>query len=312
MKRIMVSTVLILGCNGQDFSTSKTIADQTQNLETSDSSQSIDQASINQQADSADTQEAAQNNFVDVSEPVSVAGAFLTCRYPETLDQEDLEIHVYCNVKGVPEDIEVESADFFAIDAEDNQLRIENVTRFEGEKAWDLVLPRAYLGIISMTAIIEFTDREPMTLSSTLAMDTVMSLSPAFWLGNEPNNLTDMDPTGENCVTFVSAIGKQNHINFTGFPSGVDGRMNDDVCSKNYEFLCRATSLQNPLKWMLSSGSGPFSNGQLACPDGYRFSLPMTSDEVGEVKMLIDQRSIDYNVWINLNDQNEENVFVIN
>lgn len=246
-----------------------------------------------------------ESNNKTALEPVPIGGAYLTCRYQDGQKQGSESYRMECEVAPLLEvKAPISSALFYKVDAQGNRTALSIVTQellslkwVVEETAATMVLPRVQV-VLSAPGLLSVALDAVVSSSMQLVQNTL------YWLAGEPNNLTD----NEDCAEIVSSNGRIVHQDFTGLVSGPLGRINDNVCTLNNNFLCRNISAgANAAKWTASPRAGPFSSGATACAQGYAFGLPMTEAEVREVIQLVDR--LDLKLWVNLNDVASEGAF---
>jgi hypothetical protein len=246
------------------------------------------------------------------SEPVSVGGAFLTCAYKSGL-QGSPSYQMDCDVGPVAEVTStINKAEFFKVDSKGARsalaISVEDLTALK----WTILETASTLPYNKVEVVLSAINATPVSLTTTITAPLVITQVTAFWLGGEPNNISTLNPEGEDCVEFGNLAAKTDHQNRTGFIAGPYGRMNDIGCNGRVSsFLCRSLDSDNATKWVLSTAKGNFQESTNACPIGYSFGFPINEKEVSEVGALIDENPAIQNIWVNMSDRMEEGKFSI-
>ncbi|MFW7378467.1 MAG: hypothetical protein ACOH5I_06665 [Oligoflexus sp.] len=252
------------------------------------------------------------SELLTASEPVSIGGAFLTCRYPADQAQISEQFALTCKLNDVPEiEYAIVEAKFYKTDMSGVRhamdIQEENLTDW----SWNLIDRAATLHLKMIELDISFDGESLIKLNTRLENSSLsLTVDNAFWLAGEPNNLIPNDPNGENCVEFRNIVGRNVHFQVTGLTSPPLGRFNDLPCQVSLRYLCRHNLLSGETKWLISENAGTFDNYPNACPESYHFSLPLNNQEVLELIDLVDiNPNIDVRVWVALHDQNVEGQF---
>lgn len=257
--------------------------------------------------------ESAETYSDVASEPVSVGGAFLTCVYKSGQPQGNASYQMDCDVGPIAEVTStITSAEFFKVDSQGTRsalaISVEDLTVLK----WTILETASTLPYNKVEVVLKADNATPASLTTTITAPLVLTQVTTFWLGGEPNNITTLNPEGEDCVEFGNIAAKTDHQNRTGFVVGPYGRMNDIGCTaRNSNFLCRSLSGDNTTKWVLSTVKGIFQESTNACPLGYSFGFPINEKEVSEVGALIDGNPAIQNIWVNMSDRMEEGKFSI-
>ncbi len=246
------------------------------------------------------------------NEPVSVGGAFLTCRYKSGQNQGSASYQMECDVGPIAEvTSNITQADFYKVDSEGERFALSVSTSEISALKWVVLETAATLPFTRVEAVLSATNQSPVTLATTLESPLILAPLTSYWLGGEPNNL-QLNPEGEDCVEFGNLAAKVDHQNRSGFTSGPLGRLNDINCNVRVSsFLCRSLSLSTTNRWVVSTFKGGFLDSKGACPEGYSFGFPINDSEVSEVSALIDGNTAIQNIWVNMNDRTEEGKFSV-
>lgn len=241
------------------------------------------------------------------SEPIAIGGSYLVCNYQNNQSQGSESYRLDCQIEPATDvTTKIASARFYKIDAQGNRTALAIVSQNLETLSWTIQENMNTLQQFNIQAVLTAADFLDVTFDTVVTPTFSLTPNPNYFLGGEPNNVT----SDEDCVEFVMARYKRTHQNFTGLASGPLGRMNDNVCTLSYNFLCRNVSAgASAAKWLLSAARGPFANGSLACSAGYSFGFPLNAVEVGEVSTIVDR--FDVRIWVNMNDRITENTFII-
>ncbi len=254
---------------------------------------------------SVDTrQEMATQSSAVAVEPISVGGAYLTCRYQGKQPQYGADWPLTCSVMGI-ENLKDETvtASFAKIDGAGLSIPL-TITSFDRPNlSWILAEKSSSVPFVRIEAIIKIGDLLPITLKTTIVVPPILTLNPAYWLFNEPNNVAGV----EHCVEFVNNKEKANHAASKGTASSALARYNDRACTSLESFLCRRISAPTGSKWIITTTVGPFADYQSACPSGYSFSIPMDLTEHNEVAALVETTPVNgpsgaVLVWVAANE----------
>lgn len=253
----------------------------------------------------ADADETDNDNKTAL-EPVPIGGAYLSCRYQNGQGQAGETYRMDCEIAPVKDvTVPIVTASFHKLDGQGNRSLLKIVTEDLQALKWTIQEDFATMSHSEIQVVLGSPGYLAKTLGTSLSPVLNLVPNPTYWLAGEPNNLT----ADEDCVEVIPASGRIAHQNFTGLVSGPLGRMNDNVCNLNYNFLCRNTSAgATAAKWMVSTNVGPFVNGVMACSQGYSFAFPLNDAEFREVISLVDR--LDIKIWVNMNDRMNENTFV--
>lgn len=298
---------LLFGCNASDLETEESTSS-VQSATSGDASNAI--APDDETSSSPEKKESAMDEeALTANEPVAVGGAFLQCSYQDNQNQDAANMLIDCGLQGATGTPGSLEAEFFKQDLSGNVYRLAVVDQDIESYRWVVSEMSTTMAWKTIVAKLAIDGGEPVTFTTEIEDSLQLNLVEAYWLGGEPNNMTDADPAGENCVEFVNQIGQDSHISFTMLPSGPLGRMNDQVCSVSHDFLCRRTVATVEPKWLISNLTGPYSDHPMACPAGYSFGFPISEAEVAEVRSLVDEVQVDYAIWVNLQDRESESLF---
>ncbi|WP_141734108.1 hypothetical protein [Oligoflexus tunisiensis] len=246
-------------------------------------------------------------------EPIAIGGAFLACRYPDNQKQGEAAYRMDCTL--TPEEpitVTSVSASFRKIDGQGQSYNLTVTSQNMAELSWVLSETPDTLFYRIVEATISVNGSAPTVFRAELNSTMTMQRVATYWLGGEPNN--ELGPNGEDedCAEYENLAGKNNHASVTGLSSGPLGRFNDTICTlTDRNFLCKNITDRVRPKWAVSAGQGPFSANVNACPQGYRFALPMSEAEMMEVNTLIDQRPGLLKMWVPLSDAVKEGDFRI-
>jgi hypothetical protein len=276
-------------------------------------SESRDATSVTEEPVPTETAAATESTEESIAlEPTAIGGAFLTCRYPDNQKQGEATYQMDC-VLTPPNPITVSSltASFRKLDAQGQTYNLEVMQQNMAALSWTISETPATLFYRTVEATISINGSAPTVFRTEVTATMVLQRVATYWLGGEPNNAPGPNGEDEDCAEYENLAGKNNHANVTGLTSGPLGRFNDTICSLNRNFLCKNISDKIRPKWAVSTGTGPFSASATACPQGYRFALPMGDAEGQEVNALIDQRTEILKMWVPLSDKDKEGEFRI-
>lgn len=248
------------------------------------------------------------------NEPVSVGGAFLTCRYNAAKPQGSASYQMDCDVGPLNEvKSTIVKANFFKLDAKGLRTNLAVLNEDLAGLKWTLQESSSTLAYDRVEVVLSANGSAAASLTTTISSPLILTAVTSFWLGGEPNNTLIGNPEGEDCVEFGNLATKIDHQFRTGLVAGTYGRMNDLGCAaRSSNFLCRKLdSSSDAAKWVLSIFSGTFLESLGACPLGYAFSFPFDEVEVTEVSRLIDDNPAIQNIWVNINDRTEEGKFAV-
>jgi hypothetical protein len=246
-------------------------------------------------------------------EPVSVGGAFLSCRYQNAQTQGNASYQMNCDVSPPAEvTSNITKAEFFKIDSQGARSALAISSEDLTDLKWTIMETAATLPFRKVEVVLSAPNAISVSLTTVIESPLILTQVASFWLGGEPNNIVVGNPDGEDCVEFGNLAAKIDHQNRTDLVSGVSGRMNDIQCNLRVSrFLCRSLARDSSTKWMLSTIEGNFDAFVAACPEGYSFGFPIDAREVAEVAALIDDNPAIQNIWVNMNDRAEEGRFSV-
>jgi hypothetical protein len=245
-------------------------------------------------------------------EPVAIGGAFLTCRYPDNQKQGEASYQMDCLLTPeTPITVTSLTASFRKVDGQGQTYNLDVMQQNMGALSWVIAETPATLFFRTVEATISINGSAPTVFRTEITATMALQRVATYWLGGEPNNAAGPNGEDEDCAEYENLAGKNNHATVTGLSSGPLGRFNDTICTLNRNFLCKNISDKTRPKWAVSTGMGPFSASANACPQGYRFALPMGDVESQEVNALIDQRSEILKMWVPLSDRLKEGEFRI-
>lgn len=244
------------------------------------------------------------------AEPIPISGAYLACSYAPKQEQGGASYNITCEVeKRADIEANIIRAEVHKLDSLGRAIPLDiqkqDLTRLAFtiiEPARTVFYPQLRLTLIADTGASAQLETSLSSLSVTI--------NSRFWLAGEPNNSIEAGVT-ENCAEYQNAIAQQAHTVTSGLSQGPLGRLNDNQCSMTLRFVCRSMDSLAPQPWTLSSYMGPFADFAKACPEGYRFALPMTDDEVISLNTVVDAVNVFDRFWVPLSDQDLEGAFVI-
>lgn len=245
-----------------------------------------------------------------ISEPVSIGGAFLTCAHDSLQAQnKSTDWMLTCKMSDVDFKSSKVSASFMKIDAFGKGLPLKVISQSLNPLGMTWVLSDGpdTMFINKLEASIGINGNTPLNFGTEVEKPISLTLNRNYWLANEPNN----NLGEEDCVEFVNQAERVKHTEFYNLPQPPLGRLNDQNCSKSQRFLCRRIDSSLPTKWMISPSSESYDEYALACPAGYKFSLPMNDAEVAEVAALVDVENQPYMLWVAMTDIMLEGTFSI-
>ncbi|HYX31817.1 MAG TPA: hypothetical protein VE954_01795 [Oligoflexus sp.] len=264
-----------------------------------------------QPAQTAETEETDAESMIAV-EPTAIGGASLTCRYPDNQVQGQATYRMDCLLTPpTPMTVTAVTASFRKIDGQGQAYNLAVMQENMGALSWVIAETPATLFYKTVEASIS-VNGSPVTvfrteITSTMALQRVAS----YWLGGEPNNAIGPNGEDEDCAEYENLAGKNNHATVTGMSTGALGRFNDTICTLSRNYLCKNVLDTTRPKWAVSTATGPWSGYATACPQGYRFALPMGDVESQEVNTLIDARPEILKMWVPLTDRDKEGEFRI-
>lgn len=245
-------------------------------------------------------------------EPTAIGGAFLTCRYPDNQKQGDATYRMDCAL--TPENpiaVTTLTASFRKVDAAGQKYDLAVMQENMSGLSWVIAETPATFFYRTVEATISINGSVPTIFRADITGSMTLDRVATYWLGGEPNNAPGPNGEDEDCAEYENLAGKNNHAGVTGMASGALGRFNDTICTLNRPFLCKNITDKTRPKWAVSTGTGPFSASANACPQGYRFALPLGDAEGQEVNALIDQRPEILKIWVPLSDRLKEGEFRI-
>ncbi len=244
------------------------------------------------------------------SEPVAIGGASLVCQYLPDQIQGSETYTMACHIEK-PGDItqKIAKAEFFKVDRSGTLMNITVQTQNLSLHTWTLIEKAETVSFDTIQAILH---AENGTTAMLTASVTSMSIARTakFWLGGEPNNAVQ-NGEEEDCGEFQNLTAKQQNEATSGLTSGPLGRVNDNQCSVVQSFICKNTSATAEPKWMISRFQGSFQDYAQACPQGYKFAMPMNESETMAVSALVDQNTTAARYWLPLHDRSTEGRFNI-
>lgn len=245
-------------------------------------------------------------------EPTAIGGAFLTCRYPDNQKQGEASYRMDCTLTPEnPVTATTMTATFRKVDAAGQMYDLTVMQENMSALSWVIAETPATLFYRTVEATISINGSAPTVFRTDITGTMVLERVATYWLGGEPNNAPGPDGEDEDCAEYENLAGKNNHASVTGLSTGALGRFNDTICTLNRPFLCKNITDKTRPKWAVSTGAGPFSASANACPQGYRFALPLGDAEGQEVNTLIDQRPEILKIWVPLSDRLKEGEFRI-
>ncbi|HYX39101.1 MAG TPA: hypothetical protein VE954_38850 [Oligoflexus sp.] len=258
---------------------------------------------------STEPSEAAEIEETSIAlEPTPIGGAFLTCRYPDNQLQGAASYQMDCVLTPpAPITVMTVTASFRKIDTQGQSYNLDLVQENIADLSWVVSETPTSLFYRTVEASISVNGSPAMVFKTEIAATMSLQRVASYWLGGEPNNVGG----DEDCVAYENLAGKNIHANATGLTTGPLGRSNDSNCALTRNFLCKIIADKTRPKWAVSTVTGPFSAAATACPEGYRFALPMSDVESQEVNALIDQRSEVVKMWVPLTDRDKEGEFRI-
>lgn len=245
-----------------------------------------------------------------ISEPVSIGGAFLTCAHDsQQLQNKSIDWVLTCRMADVDFKRAKVNASFMKVDAKGGLLPLKILAQTSNVfgVSWTLSDGPNTMFINKLEASFSIEGSTPLNFATSVEKPISVALSPNYWLVNEPN---DKDGK-EDCVEFVNEAERVKHADFNKLPQPLLGRFNDQDCAQSKRFLCRSVDSSNANKWMISPSPESYDEYALACPSGYKFSLPMNDAEIAEVAALVDSNTNPYMVWVAMNDLLIEKNFTI-
>jgi hypothetical protein len=276
-------------------------------------SESTIDTTVSEQAASAETivEEEEESNQTAL-EPIPIGGAYLTCRYQSGQMQGSDAYKMDCLLAPALEiSLLLATVEFHKVDALGNRTPLTILSQDLLGLVWTVEEKAATVPHNRVQITLNALGALSVTLTTTVGQPLTLARNANFWLGGEPSN-TVLNNVDEDCVEFSNAAMKRSHQNTTGLVTGELGRMNDIMCTTRYNFLCRNMSAgADAVKWRISAQAGVFTDGANACPQGYRFGVPLSPAEVREVNSLVDQNNQPMNIWVNMNDRARENEFVV-
>jgi hypothetical protein len=246
-------------------------------------------------------------------EPISIGGAFLTCRYPDNQRQGDTTYLMDCALTPeTPIAVTSVSASFRKIDAQGQSFNLTVSSQNMAELRWVIAESTDTFFYRTVEATISVNGSAPTVFRAEINTPMTLQRVAAYWLGGEPNNEIGLNGEDEDCAEYENLAGKNNHAFVTGRTSGPLGRFNDTICSlTDRNYLCRNITDRVRPKWVVSAGQGAFASHPTACPQGYRLGMPMDENEMREVNALIDMRPGILKMWVPLTDIQKEGEFRI-
>jgi hypothetical protein len=245
-------------------------------------------------------------------EPTAIGGAFLTCRYPDNQKQGEASYRMDCTLTPEkPMTVTSLSASFRKVDGEGQSYNLTVMQENMGALSWVISESPSTLFYRIVEATISINGSAPTVFRTEITATMALERVATYWLGGEPNNAPGPNGEDEDCAEYENLAGKNNHANVTGLSSGPLGRFNDTICTLNRNFLCKNITDKVRPKWAVSTTMGPFSASATACPQGYRFAMPMSEAEIQEVNALVDQRTEILKMWVPLSDRVKEGEFRI-
>lgn len=267
-------------------------ASETKSEEKASPSTSRDQVAVPDPADQA-------------SEPVSVAGAYLSCRYLENQVQNSPSYSIACAVEGNPTLAPGDAvASFSKLDSTGLAYPLTVVTSHTQTLSWTISETSAtvYFPMVEAKISIRGAGIQRFTFEFKQAVPVKLDLS--YWMVGEPSN---GDTGVENCVEFYSQAERTKHASVYG-ASPAKARFNDRNCDNVESFICRNMGSVAGAKWLVSTFKGVFLDYPKACPSGYRFAVPMSDAEMVEVSAIIDA-STNVAAYVPLTDVGHEGIF---
>ncbi len=303
--RISLVSLILLSCGqntngfqpnqGQMLAPSAGSSSQTPIDETENEASAPQQVSL---PSSVSTTYSIQESSV-ASEPVSVAGSFLTCSYKSRLAQYGSDWTLSCELGGL-EGLGQQSvsAQFEKLDAGAQAIALPASSFNRDTLTWVLKETSASAALSGVRAVVTIGDQPAFEVKTRIEASVSVAINLNYWIFNEPNN----NNGNENCVEFMSAERKSILPTSQANGSGPLARYNDIPCSNQIPVLCRKDGAPAGPKWMVSSTQASYSNAAAACPSGYRFSIPLSLAEHDEVASLVDGTAGLATVWLPMND----------
>jgi hypothetical protein len=295
----------VLACNPGKLMEGRNSSTETAATEAADAESPVDTSVL-------DTGETYSESTI-ADEPISVGGAFLTCRYQDAQNQGSASYQMNCEVAPAADVTgTISKAEFFKLDNKGARSALAISSEDLSTLKWTILETAATLPFTQVELVLSAKNAASVSLTTTLESPLILTQVTTFWLGGEPNNITVGNPEGEDCVEFGNLAAKIDHQNRTDLVSGTSGRMNDINCNiRVSSFLCRSLTRDSSSKWVLSALQGNFDAFVNACPEGYSFGFPIDEREVAEVAALIDGNPAVQNIWVNMNDRTEEGKFSV-
>ncbi|SMF05981.1 hypothetical protein [Pseudobacteriovorax antillogorgiicola] len=262
------------------------------------------------------TDSTVEDELFTINEPISVGGAFLTCTYQPDQAQEQVNKTAECQLAGIEESkVETFEAKFFKLDIEGASYPLEILENDGRSLRWIVQETPATLQFPSFQLRLSINGSEEFNFEAKAPESLELAVNLAYWLAGEPNDFeTPGVPGNEDCVEMRAKPLRDAHIASSGIDNGPLAALNDVPCVNflNSPFLCRKVNAatQGPL-FLISDFTGEFNSYASACPDSYFFGLPHGEDETLQVINLLDNQEGVDRIWVNLNDQVEENSFQV-
>ncbi len=242
----------------------------------------------------------------EATEPVSVAGAYLTCNYEDNQLQNGAAYALNCAVEGgtslAPGDVQ---ANFTKVDGLGKSYPLVALLTGSEVLKWKITETAETISIPRLEAKISIRGFGVKNFVFNFKKPLPLKLDLNLWMVGEPNN---GDGGPENCGTMYNQAQRLVHANRYG-PSLVQARFNDRNCDNIQRFICRKASPGTGEKWKMSIASGIFADYLTACPAGYKFGMPMSPLEMTEVNTLIDAVTAAEEFYVALTDEGHEGTF---
>ncbi|MFW7381299.1 MAG: hypothetical protein ACOH5I_20965 [Oligoflexus sp.] len=270
-----------------------------------------DQSNVSPQETENDLEEGRN---LQANEPVPIGGSFLSCHYQANQQQNSPQLILQCQLKDVPP-FEAESveASFHKLDAEGTRYELKVTNQDLGTFSWTLAENSETSYMTSIEANITVNGHEKFTFKAVIQSPIKINLVLDYWINGEPNNGINSTADEENCILFRNLFDQQRRATNSGVPAGPLERLDDISCSLTRNFLCRSFIPTLSPKWLISDRVDVFNNYADACPANYKFGMPMTDQEFGEVIAVIDEYESETNfqVWVPMHDREVEGEFHI-
>ena len=240
-------------------------------------------------------------------EPATIGGAYLTCRYQDTAKQGDTQYPIDCSMN-LPAGFIVQTvtASFRKIDAEGRAYPLVITKETLNPLSWVISdRPETYF-LKTIEATIKINGSIDKLYRTEVTVAPLIQRVANYWLGGEPNNDPASGPLGEDCTEYQNLAGKNNHATVSGLTTGPLGRMNDELCTVAHSFLCKNIRNNAAPKWMVSTIVAPYASYATACPQGFRFAMPLVDAEFTEVNTVVDQIPAILKIWLPLQDRDKE------